>query len=187
MCVCCVCGVMLVTAHETDFTTHQRIPILLCEIRRLRAPPPSGLVNVDTRPAALLAWWRGGRRAAQWLSEDEVMTRVVAPERPPPALIQPSADEDTSGHGGSREVETGTQLPAWRSRKCRQFPKAGRETSPPPFPAASLPSSLPTSWPQAPALLFPNLLSSFWACSVTTQDLLGWCHLHPCTPAHGSG
>ena len=39
--VCVVCAAMLVTAHEIDFTTQQRIPILLCEIHHLRAPPNS--------------------------------------------------------------------------------------------------------------------------------------------------
>ena len=119
---------------------------------------------------------RRGQRTAQWLSEDEAMTRAVAPERPPPALIQPSVDEDPRGYGGSGEVETGTQLPAWRSRKCRQFPKAGRETSPPshsflqpscrphcPLPGPTLPpfSSLASFPPSGPA-------------PVTTQDSAPW-------------
>lgn len=102
------------------------------------------------------------------------MTRAVAPERPPPALIQPSADEDPRDYGGSGEVETGTQLPAWRSRKCRQFPKAGRETSPPSL-SCSLPAVLtPHFWPHTPSLLFPSLLSSFRACSYTTLHSAPW-------------
>lgn len=47
------------------------------------------------------------------------------------------------------------------------------------LPAASLPSSLPTSWPHAPSLLFPSLLSSFRACS---SHHPGLCTLAPLWP-----
>ena len=48
------------------------------------------------------------------------------------------------------------------------------------FPAAFLPSSLPTSWPHAPSLLFPSLLSSFRACS---SHHPGLCTLEPLWPS----
>ena len=65
-------------------------------------------------------------------------TRVVAPERPPPALIQPSAGEDPSGHGGSREMETGTQLPSLEVTQVQAVSQGWKGDLP-----ASLSCSLP--------------------------------------------
>lgn len=127
----------------------------------------------------------------------------MAPERPPPALTQPSADEDPSGHGaqerwrlalsyqpGGHQVQAVSQcwngdLPAlpFLQPPCHPHSPLPGPTLPPFSFLTSFPPSGParTSWAGADCTLAPQLMalaeplpcSRPWVCPLPHSSFLG--------------